>query len=102
MTSGPRKLVWCSRRAVELDPLAAGYSPLGIAERRCGRDEESLRCYERALVLDPGYEEAHMNLAGLLESSESCSIQAARPSAHLSARPGLYDRLVPTCPFTTD
>jgi predicted O-linked N-acetylglucosamine transferase (SPINDLY family) len=57
------------RQSIDVNPgVAAAQVDLGIALQSCGRDGESLACYDRALRLAPGLLAAHFNRAVLLQA----------------------------------
>ncbi|MGC9318239.1 MAG: tetratricopeptide repeat protein [Armatimonadota bacterium] len=78
------------QHAVELDPtLARAWSMLGLARLDCGEAVGALHALRRAVEVEPGYYEWHLNLAeGLSATGEfDEAIQAALRSVELSPSP---------------
>jgi len=58
-----RRAVMYLCRVARLEPTAESYCILADALSECGKIETARRCYYKALVLDPGFRDAHYNLA---------------------------------------
>jgi len=62
------------RRAVELDPAAAGaWNNLGNVEKYLGNLREAIACYDRAVACDPGNARLHSNVLIALHYDPSLS-----------------------------
>ncbi len=72
-------------------PSAAGYNNLGNALVRQGREDEAIRSYERALVLDPRYAAIHFNLGNLLVARGDLDSAARHYKEAAEASPDFHE-----------
>ena len=82
----------CCRRALELDPGAAGaYNNLGAALTLQGQFSEAIACYQRAGELQPGFAEAHLNLGNVLRKQGRLDEAAASFRRAVELKPDCAD-----------
>ena len=76
-------------QAVKLDPRsAASFVHLGQHYAECGQDDRSIRCYRKAVSLNPDLEAAGDPLCALLARSDPAALQECVASACVAAGAG--------------
>ena len=94
------------REAVKHNPQSArAWFHLGFAEGKRGKGTEKIRCYRKALELDPNLAEAHYNLGvgfimnGEAEQAEHCVAELYRLQSPLAEKLAGYLGLIHVDPY---
>ena len=98
--------VYYLREAVKQNPRSArAWLHLGFGEGKRGRGTEKIRCYRRALELDPNLPEAHYNLGvalimnGEAEQAEKCAAELYRLQSPLAEKLSGYLGVIHVDPY---